>query len=186
MKICLSGTQSTGKTTILNAIEKELKNRDTEKNKNFKIIKEVVRGLVKDNKIAINKEMSHKGQMIVLEEHYKNCCLRYNHFITDRGIIDAFCYGTYLYLNGKYTYSEHNEQLALFKEVVNKYDHYIYLPPVLKLVSDGTRSLDKEYRDEVHNIFTMVYNSFCTHPVTILNDINLENRVYYILSLIGE
>ena len=64
MRVAFSGVQCTGKTTLLNELEKL--------NLNYKVIKFVVRDLVKTKNIKVNQEGNEDTQIQIANQHLKN------------------------------------------------------------------------------------------------------------------
>lgn len=152
MKFSISGAQSTGKSTIIKAIqERKLFPNNT-------LVTEVVRTLALKG-IKINKGADHKSQMMIFEEHYKNT-LRYDNLISDRSSLDAFAYATWDYLNGSYTYEEHKQHEAIFLDTIKNYHLTFYVAPEFPIVDDGFRSTDFTYQTEIHNIFLKLIKKY--------------------------
>lgn len=170
MKIVLSGSQSVGKTTVMNEIEK------SPMFQGHTFIREIVRTLMKKG-IQINKGADHKSQVAILEEHYRNT-FRYSSFVSDRGAIDAFAYATWDYLQGNYTLEQHKEHEQLFLSCLKAYEVYFYIPPEFEIVPDGVRAVDKDYQHQIHEIFIELYRRYHISYVTVTGTV--QERVDYI------
>ena len=158
MKIVLSGAQCVGKSTILTMLEEIQRKGDFFPN--AVIIKEVVRTLMKERPdLKINKDADHISQCAILEQHYRNC-LKYPSLVTDRGAIDAFIYGTYSYLEHKFTLEEHLEHKRIFELSIPYYDIIFYLPPEIDIKYDGVRDIDPNYQQDIHKLFLSAFNTY--------------------------
>lgn len=149
MKIAISGSQNTGKTTLLNLLKQE---------GGVVFLTEIVRQLVTEG-ILINKNADHRSQCLILEQHYRNC-LKYDSFVTDRGAIDAFVYATQNFLDRKFSFQEHKEHETLFLSSLPYYDYHFYLPPLGFIEDDGVRSNDQAYQKDIDRIFKTVYKRY--------------------------
>lgn len=165
-RIVLSGASSTGKSTLLYALQLYLDQN------NYTVIKEVVRSLMLQG-VKINKGADHFSQCRILLEHYKNT-LRYDKFITDRGSVDAFTFATWDYLQGHYTYDEHKAHEEIFLSCLSRYTKYYYLPIEFELKADGVRDTDKEYRKEIDRLFKVTYDKYRIKPIVLTGSV--ENR----------
>lgn len=191
MRIILSGAQCTGKTSILREIEeRQRQNAVHAKPKylrlsDYRVIKEVVRELMKEKGITINKDADHTSQCLILEQHYKNC-LREQDFISDRGSIDAFVYATWSYLHGKFTLAEHIEHEQLFLRSLPYYDYIFYLPVEFEIKEDGVRSVDRIYQSEITKIYESVFSRYAKQlPKVVRLTGNIPTRVDRIFAEIG-
>ena len=145
MKVCLSGAQSCGKTTLLDRL-KPLYPKG-------RFIKEVVRSLNK----PVNNEASIETQLFIYLKHCQNLMEPGELVFYDRGLIDSVVYARVLsskYPNFIETALAGNDLLKAFK---NSYDLYFYLPPNIPLIGDGFRSMDSSYRQEVSDVFLDVF-----------------------------
>lgn len=167
MKICISGSQCVGKSTVLNELKKHPKLQD------FNFISEIVRNLIKEG-VQINKGADHQSQIRILEEHYKNTW-KFDKFITDRCSIDAFVYATWDYLHGNYTYDQHKIHEKMFLDSVNRYDYFFYIPVEFDIIPDGVRAADTEYQKEIDDLFREIYRRYELIPYKLTG--TLENRV---------
>lgn len=149
-RVVLSGVQSSGKSTLLNALKPAAQGTP--------IYEEIVRSMIKRG-VKINKEANHESQCAILKEHYRNSLLN-DEFISDRGAIDAFVYATWSYLNGDFTYEEHKEHEAIFLSCLPMYTHHYYLPIEFSAKADGVRDVDEEYRKELERLYYLTYRKY--------------------------
>ena len=145
MRIGITGAQSVGKTTLLNALRSE------KLFKEYVICDEVTRR-VKGYGLPINEEGTDNTQRLIMNEHIVNVFM-YGNMLTDRTALDGLVYSTYLYKNNQINTST----MAYVKEVFNKvwhsYDFVFYIEPEFEIVDDGVRSINKQFRDEIADLF---------------------------------
>ena len=142
MRIAISGVQCTGKTTLLNAIEQLDEFRD------YKIIREVVRSM---KNITINEYGDDASQLAIADAHIRN--LKYRDMITDRCIMDCYADGMYCYNHGTVSDGVIRRVKGMYNDIINEYDLIVYIKPEFALVSDGTRSVNTAFRNEVLQYF---------------------------------
>lgn len=180
MRIVLSGTQCTGKSTLLAEIEKIMKSQQGFiLGDDCTLVKEVVRTLMKERGITINRGADHKSQCLILEQHYLNC-LRYPNMITDRGSIDAFAYATWDYMHGNYTLKQHLEHKRLFELSLPFYKALFYLPIEFEIKSDGVRDEDKTYQAEVDHIYrTLIEETLGIVAFQLTGDVPSRVKMFF-------
>lgn len=172
MRICISGSQCSGKSTLMNAL------RNLNVFKEYQFIDEPVRRLVKEKGIQINKDSGYFSQLIILEEHHRNA-IRYPNMVTDRGALDAFTYATYDYIKGKYTFGEWRKFKQIYDETITMYQSIFVLPP-LEMKDDGFRSLDVEWQKEIYDLMFNISNSYGNYVFDIPHG-NVNDYVKFIL-----
>lgn len=148
MRIAIVGAQGTGKTTLLNQVEKMYGD-------SFLYIKEIVRSLHKEKSIKINKEADFDSQMMIFEKHAENAKL--SDFISDRSAIDAFVYSYLNFKKGKFSESEFTEFESIFLSIIDSYDKIFFIPIEFELKSDGFRDTDKVFQKEINDLFLEVF-----------------------------
>lgn len=183
-KIALVGAQGTGKSTFLAELEKLPIVKELVDTKEGVLIKEVVRSLVKERGITINKDGSHESQMIILEAHYHNA-LTNKSFITDRGAIDAYAYATYNYLAGRFTYEQHEQHRSIFEATLPFYTELFYLPIEFAVEDDGFRDTDEEFRHAIDKIYQQLFKRYNLHNVIPFTG-SIEQRVQQFSELFKE
>lgn len=148
-KICFTGAQGTGKTTMLNELA-------TEKEKGIEIITEVVRKLSKKG-VKINKEGDETGQTRIFND-YKKLLTKTPGFISDRGLIDVVAYTVYLARHNNISEEFANKQLkALHKFVKENNDiMYCFFPIEFDIAADGVRDTDEQFRVEISEIILTI------------------------------
>ena len=170
MRIAFTGSHSTGKTTLLEAV------RETKKLKDIAIITEVVRNFQKNYNIKLNEQSDSFSQLLICNEYLK-ILLTNDHFLSDRSMIDCLVYTTWLYRNTQSNIPDFviRYQEALLNEYMKLYDHIFYTPIEFPLVEDGVRSSKSEYRDQIDSICKEVIEEFKI-PITILTG-TVEERL---------
>lgn len=142
-RIILTGAQGTGKTTVLNMF----------KEAGYPVITEVVRNLVKNQGITINKEGTDDTQMMVFNT-YKDLLENTEKYVSDRGLTDVISYTAAGVFEGKVSKSVLDTQEILIEEFVKENPDivYIYFPIEFPVVADGTRSVDEGYRKQIDDL----------------------------------
>jgi len=148
MKIAISGAQSTGKTTLLNAIKKDFRRNGMLQKYTF--FDELTRKIHQEG-IKINEDGDDLTQLLTLNVHVNN--IVYNNFVSDRSIIDAVCYTHYLYSEDKVSEWVMTYATNVMKKIVFLYDRIYYLPNELAIKDDGVRSNNETFRDDIVELF---------------------------------
>jgi nicotinamide riboside kinase len=157
MIFSFTGAQSTGKTTLLNALYKE--NGDYP----FTFIPEVTRLVKREYNMPINEGGGDLTQMLIMTEHVRNIyknradhLIRGVHQIFDRCALDGIVYSLWLLQEGKISRPCFEASELIWKSLKDKYDVIFYTcPDDVKLVDDGERSADVKFRNDIINIFNI-------------------------------
>lgn len=174
MRIGISGAQSTGKTTLLNALRSEpvLKTYD--------ICNEVTRKVASYG-LPINEKGTDATQQLIMNQHIVNLFMHDN-MITDRTSLDGYVYTCYLREHSKVS----RDTLRYAKDVMIKtlpcYDILFYIAPEFEVEDDGIRSTNLLFRDQIVSIFSETINKFSI-PVINLSG-SVRERVQIVLSTI--
>lgn len=150
MRIGISGTQSVGKTTLLNALRSE------SFFKSYAICDEVTRW-VKGLNISINEDGSDKTQELIMMKHVWNVYM-HDKMITDRTALDGLVYTHYLHHKGKVSRDTLLLAFNVFNKLRDSYDYLFYIKPEFDLVSDGVRSDNIGFRNDIAAIFDEYIN----------------------------
>lgn len=151
MRIGISGAQSVGKTTLLNALRSEEVFQD------YTICDEVTRR-VKGYGLFINENGNDITQRLIMQEHIVNIFM-YNNMITDRTALDGLVYTNYLRQKGKVSDELLKFAYKVYDKCISRYDIMFYVPPEFDIEDDGVRSVDKEFRDKIVEMFDATIES---------------------------
>lgn len=178
MRIGISGAQSVGKTTLLNALRSEKCFKD------YTIRNEVTR-TVKSYGIDINEAGSDVSQLLIMKEHIYNVYM-FDNMLTDRTSLDGVVYTHWLHEHGKNQISPQcrAECFDIFLKTIKSYDHIFYIAPEFPIEDDGVRSASQQWQDDIVAGFEF-YIKECNIPVTRLSG-SVRERVNTILKTIGE
>lgn len=141
MRIGISGAQSVGKTTLLNALRSEKVFGD------YAICNEVTRR-VQSYGLTINEGGNDTTQRLIMQEHIVNLFM-HNNMITDRTSLDGLVYTKYLHTQKQVSESTLEFAREVFLRTIGSYDLMFYIPPEFDIEDDGTRSIDKSFRDSI-------------------------------------
>ena len=145
MKIGITGAQSVGKTTLLNALRSEKIFKD------YVICDEVTRR-VRGYGLPINEEGTDVTQRLIMNEHIVNVFM-YGNMLTDRTALDGLVYSAYLYKINQINSNTMKYVKDVFNKVWYSYDYVFYIEPEFEIVDDGVRSINKQFRDEIADLF---------------------------------
>ena len=146
MRVSFTGAQSTGKTTLLNACK--------EVYKDYKFVDEVTRYVRKTYDVKINEVGGTETQLYILAEHIKNHLRPEDDLMLDRCILDGYVYTKYQVMNSKVKQDVLHAFNNVFNLLFDKLDYVFYTDPLdVKLVDDGERSVDLNFRKTIINLF---------------------------------
>ncbi len=150
MLIGFTGAQSTGKTTLLNKCKSQFNN-------NWSFVDEVTRKVLrKGHKINLNGD--NITQLLILNEHLQNH-IRLDDCILDRCILDGYVYSCCLNRRGLIDNWVCEYACKMLTELVTNLDIIFYTEPSdVKLVDDGTRSIDPNFRKEIIDRYEELFN----------------------------
>ena len=148
MRIGITGAQSVGKTTLLNALRSEKLFKD------YVICDEVTRR-VKSYGLPINEEGTDITQRLIMNEHIVNVFM-YGNMLTDRTALDGLVYSAYLYNKNQISANTLKYVREVFNKVWHSYDYVFYIEPEFEIVDDGVRSINKQFRDEIAELFEYI------------------------------
>lgn len=175
MRIGITGAQSVGKTTLLNALRSELKFRD------YAICDEVTRE-IREMGFDINEAGSDVTQLLIMQKHIVNIFMN-DKMLTDRTSLDGLVYTTYLGLKHKVNPETIKKAKRIYEKTIDEYDHLFYIRPEFNIVEDGVRSTDLQFRDDIVEIFEG-FLSELGRPVTILTG-SVRERVEQVMKVVS-
>lgn len=176
MRIGISGAQSVGKTTLLNALRSEKCFKD------YTIRNEVTRS-VKALGININESGSDISQQLIMKEHIYNLVM-FDNMITDRTSLDGLVYTTWLFDSGKVSPECFVETQMIFEKTIKMYDYIFYIAPEFPIEDDGVRSASKQWQNEIVTLFEAVIDTYNVPVINVSGSV--RERVNTILKTIGE
>lgn len=176
MRILITGTHGTGKTTLLN------KMREIEPYKsNYTFITELTRKL-HEKGYPINEQGTDEVQRILAQQCVEASLV--DNSIADRGMLDNIVFTTFLYEIGQVNDETLKDAVEKFEANKDNYDITFYVRPEFDLIDDGVRTTKKETRDEVYRLFEYYIDKYKLKTVILKGTI--EERVSTILSTIKE
>ena len=179
MKIAISGAQGTGKTTLLEEMQKD------SRFKKFLPIKNVTRS-IKAAGFNINEEGNDNTQLLIMSQHIQNFVHAETSFpmnsILERCALDGFVYTSYLYKLKKVNINTLKIAEGIFRGLIEQYDIIFYLPCEFCIKDDGVRSTDTEFQEDVELFFTSYIRDYRIPVVTLTGSvekrIKLVNETY--------
>lgn len=182
MQIILVGAQSTGKTSVMNALPDGLKRYG---------IREVIRNMTaQDPTIHINQNSNDWSQNRFFFE-YLYLFAKYPDYISDRGLLDVCAYTLWLFRTGKVTQETYEKQMYILRDWLKTHPDviHIYFPAsYFAVVDDGYRDANEENRQAVDKCVLEVIDELIKqdlwHGYTIGNG-SASERVYEIIDIIN-
>ena len=161
-KICICGTESTGKTTMTEMLSNFY---------GFKYAREIGREICKDTNMC-NKDMISKiitGQAKEIKEKLGDKIL-----FSDTDLITTVCYS-------KYLFNEYPTNITKEIENINKFDLYLYLWNDVPFVDDGER-MGEPRRSEFHKL---LFKDFKGKNVVVIKG-NYDERINKSIDIIDD
>lgn len=162
MRICFTGSQGTGKSTLLeNIIERN-------EFKNYYRGKNIQRLLNQNCQFPINKDTNVYSQSAI-SGHISGEVLLYSNYINDRSLIDTFAYSR---LSPNIPYDQKQLIENMYKDVLQKYDYIFYIPIEFDVEPDGIRSIDKLYQQKIDLEIQQVIQDYNLKVISLTGTIN--------------
>jgi len=157
MLVSFTGAQSTGKTTLLNKCKEIYGER-------FHFVDEVTRLVKRNYDVPINEQGTDLTQLLIINAHIENAFKKYDEnkqgVILDRCIVDGIVYTGYLALEGKVSKWVFDYSRSVFDILMPKMDKIFYTWPYdVELVDDGERSVDKQFRERIIDVFNVLFET---------------------------
>lgn len=163
MLISFSGAQSTGKTTLLNHLQS--------RNEHIKFVPEITRLVKREYNLPINEDGNDVSQMLIISEHLRNAYksdVDTTPYILDRCSLDGIVYTYWLCQQKTIGLNIFSMAQNIFKKTIDRYDVIFYTSPEdVLLTEDGERSINKQFRDDIINIFDMYIKNMNIKPVVL-------------------
>ena len=177
MVISFTGAQSTGKSTLLSKMQID------ERFRKYNFVPEITRGLKKKYNLDINENGDELTQLITVNSHLYNYLDHIDRdVILDRCILDGLVYTTYQYHTKKVSKEIYNYSELLFKKLIGELDIILYTEPDIPLVDDGERSVDKEFRNTIVNLFEEAIDHYKINVVRLKGSV--DNRMETIYNIV--
>lgn len=185
MIISFTGTGSSGKSTLLSHLR--------DKNPDFNFVDEVTRKVKREHGVEINEKGSDVTQKLILVEHLANLAAAKkaanSMFILDRCLFDLSIYTTYLHEQGTVTYETiYTIDSVISQELKSKpYDLLFYTDPAdVKLVDDGERSINTEFRDTIADMYEWLWVDIERYQPIVKLSGTIDQRLTTIQSTLGK
>ena len=162
MNITFTGSSSTGKTTLLNAMKYEPGIIDK-----FWYVDEVTRLVKREFSVDINESgATDVTQLLIINKELENL-FRYNPrllwpgckgVVHDRCLLDGLVYTEYFYKKGLVSQQVWQQAVNYWYKFHEKYDIIFYPEPRdVELVDDGERSTNMEFRNAIIELYEDYY-----------------------------
>jgi nicotinamide riboside kinase len=140
MKVGLLGPQGSGKTTLAYEVATKLKKDKHD----VYVLSEVARSCP----LPINQNTTRETQLwIIGKQITREQSAKGKTFISDRTVLDPYCYGL------RIDYDFFSKLRSFVEEYMKTYDLIFYVEPNDEyLIDDGTRSTNKDFRNEFNKI----------------------------------
>jgi GTPase SAR1 family protein len=148
-RVGFAGTQSVGKTTLVNALKELPEFKDyhfaTERSK-----------YLRDLGIPLNTDSTLKGQTIFLAERCTE--LMYDNVITDRTVIDVMAFT----LNANSINIIDKAGFEMYAQcLLNEYDYIFYISPEgVEIEDNGVRTTDPIYRNQIDQTIQQILRMY--------------------------
>ena len=169
VRVAFSGAQSTGKTTLLNAL------RESADFKDCKFWDEITRQ-IKEQGFEINEQGTDATQLKIMQEHKRRVTAEYSGLVIfDRCSLDGLVYTQYLYNRGQLTKETLDEATKIFEETIADWDAIFFLRPEFEMVDDGVRSVNVEFHRNIVFLFDHFIEKYNLQVIQLTGSV--EDRV---------
>lgn len=179
MKIGITGTHSTGKTTLLHALRSE------SLFEGFEVCDEVTRW-VKQLGVDINENGTDVSQDLVMMKHVYNLYM-FDDMLTDRTSLDGLVYTRALHARGVVSDKCLRRTHSVFAKTIDEYDFLFYIVPEFEIADDGVRSTDKEWQEAIRLIFDETIDHYKLPVISISGSVRqrVEQVLFHINKSLG-
>lgn len=169
VRVAFSGAQSTGKTTLLNAL------RESADFKDCKFWDEITRQ-IKEQGFEINEQGTDATQLKIMQEHKRRVRAKDSGLVIfDRCSLDGLVYTQYLYNRGQLTKETLDEATRVFEETISSWDAIFFLRPEFEIVDDGVRSVNVEFHRSIVFLFDHFIEKYNLQVIQLTGSV--EDRV---------
>lgn len=155
MIVSFSGSQSSGKTTLLNHLMKL--------NPNVDFVPEVTRKIRRELNLPINEGGGDLTQYMIMAEHVRNIYERKQDnklAIFDRCVLDGVVYSHWMCDQKLISECTFTTAYDIYEKLISKYDIIFYTDPNdVEIEDDGERSTSREFREGIIELFEYYINS---------------------------
>lgn len=158
MKIAVSGTQNTGKSTFI----KDFLN----KWKMYETVDTSYRDLIKKDNLSHSKDGTEESQKKILDYLVDQAieASKKDFVILDRCVLDNLAYSSWLHLNDKVSEKFLDESRILVRETLKLFDVIFFIPLTkfsnIPIEDNSVRETDPEYREEIDIVFKAFQESY--------------------------
>lgn len=183
MHITFTGPQCSGKTTLLKAMKKEQGIVDK-----FWYVDEVTRLVKREFCVDINESGANDvTQLLIINKELENLFKykkeylwdRCQGIVHDRCLLDGLVFTSYFYEKKLVSQQVWMQAVSYWYRFHEKYDIIFYPDPHdVKLVDDGERSTNKEFRDSIIKLYEEYYlNTFQVKNKLVILKGTVEQRM---------
>jgi predicted ATPase len=166
MRIAFSGTQNTGKTTLVKAF--------LDKYPMFLLPEKTYRDIITENNLDHSSNTTEETQLLILDWMMKNHenYTKSAKVVHDRCVWDNLAYTLSGNAHGQISDEVTAASISLVRESLKHIDIIFWLPysDHIQIVEDGIRDTNEMHIREVDSIFEQLYEQYCE---------NLESDIFY-------
>lgn len=178
IKILITGTHSTGKSTLLNELKEQ---------KEFNSFR-FIGGVTREAKlfgIDINEQGGEDTQLFCVCSDVLNLLKsQKDNVIFDRSIIDTFIYSKYLFLRSQISRTTMTIIRELYLKYINSFDFIFWLRPEFEIKDDGVRSINRDFQVDIDQLFEEEFLFREINQITLSGTV--EERINKIKAYVGD
>lgn len=175
-KILITGTHSTGKSTLCDHLQK------LEYFKDFKFIGGVTRE-AKSYGLDINESGDELTQLYCMSKDFLNLVQNQDQKVVfDRSILDTMIYTQYLTNIEDWVLTTMTE---LCSRMIGEFDLILWLRPEIEIEDDNVRSTNPEFQSEIDLLFEYYFGLHFDLPVHVLSG-SVEHRISQIEKILED